>query len=70
MVTQSVRALSHPWTISPYDSNSSRIRTASQPMTSSRMGTRTLSALSLTTVRLAIRAIYLASETAMVKPAP
>src|SRR5216684_1407878 len=67
-VTQSVRALSHSCNTSPWEAKSCRIRTASQPTTSSRTGTRTLTALSLTTVRWAIRVMCLASDTAIVKP--
>src|SRR5712691_8740281 len=69
-VTQSVRALSHCCNASPLEANSWRIRAASQPTTSSRMGTRTLRALSLMTVLRAIRVMCLASDTAIVKPFP
>jgi DNA-binding LacI/PurR family transcriptional regulator len=61
--------LSHSWTASPWASKKPRIRAGlPQPITSSRIGTRTLSALSLSTVRRAIGAMCLFSETAMVKP--
>src|SRR5438876_527319 len=69
-VTQSVRALSHRCNASPLEANSWRIRAASQPTRSSRMGTRTLRALSLMTVLRAIRVMCLASDTAIVKPFP
>src|SRR5438094_3502358 len=69
-VTQSVRALSHCCNASPLEANSWRIRVASQPTTPSRMGPRTLRALSLMTVLRAIRVMCLASDTAIVKPFP
>src|SRR5205807_1272769 len=68
MVTQSARTLSHPWINKPCVSKKARMREESQSTISSRMGTSTLKASSLRTVRLAISEMYRASETAMVKP--
>src|SRR2546425_1414548 len=61
MVSESVRT-------NPCDSNRARIRVESQPAIASRIGTSTLRASSLRTVRLAICVTYGFSDTAIVSP--
>ena len=68
-MTRSVRALSHCCSVRPFDSKSDRISPTPQPHTCSRIGTVTLNASSLNTVRCAMRDSWVFSETAMVKPA-
>jgi hypothetical protein len=53
-VSVSVRTLSQSWTIKPCASKNSRMRNESHPTISSRIGTSTLSASSLSKVRVAI----------------
>src|ERR1035438_4373164 len=68
MVSESVRTLSHSRSSRPRDSNSARMRVELHPSSSSRIGTRTLDASSLKTVRRAMGVMYLFSETSMVRP--
>ena len=51
-MTRSVRAFSHSCSFNPYDSKSDRMSLVPQPSTFSRIGTITLDASSLSTVRL------------------
>src|SRR5260370_33053303 len=68
IVRRSVCTLSHSWSTTPWDSNRVRISVAFMPTMSSRIGTSTLTASSERTVRLAIWARYLFSDTAIVSP--
>src|SRR5208282_3842171 len=69
-VRTSVRIRAHSCTRKPCDSKKRRICGCVQCATSSRIGTSTLSALSLSTVRRAIWVTQRDSETAMVSPSP
>src|SRR5438876_10405814 len=67
-VMRSVLTLSHSCRVKPYVSKSRRISAVRQPETCCSMGRTMLNALSLSTVRLAMRARCLFSDTAMVNP--